>query len=75
MDVSIYEVSKNDLLQLGNQVGSSTSLTNLGGSTSGVITANGSPNTFGTAASFIPQTFGVGLVIPAINLVALQSKT
>ena len=74
MDVSIYEVSKTDLLQLGNQVGNATSLANLGGSTSGVVTANNSPNLFGTAASFIPQTFGVGLVIPAINLIALQSK-
>ncbi len=75
MDVSIYEVSKNDLLQFGNQIGSSASLTNLGGSTAGVITANGSSNTFGTGTSFIPQTFGVGLIIPAINLVALQSQT
>lgn len=75
MDVSIYEVSKNDLLQFGNQVGNAASLTNLGGSTRGVVTANGSSNLFGTAASFIPQTFGVGLVIPAINLIALQSKS
>ena len=74
MDVAIYEVSKTDLLQFGNQIGSADSLVNLGGSTRGVLTANASPNTFGTAASLIPQTFGVGLIIPAINLIALQSK-
>lgn len=78
MDVQIYEVNKTDLLKFGNQIGDSTSLTNLGGSSSGVITANNSPNPFktvgSTAAALIPQTFGVGLVIPAINLVALQDK-
>ncbi|HLM59756.1 MAG TPA: secretin N-terminal domain-containing protein, partial [Pyrinomonadaceae bacterium] len=77
MDVQIYEVNKSDLLQVGNQIGNSTSLTNLGGVSSGVITAGGSPNTFkaaGTGAALIPQTFGVGLIIPAINLVALQQK-
>ena len=78
MDVQIYEVNKSDLLQFGNQIGSSASLTNLGGLTGGVVTAGGSPNTFrtagATAASLIPQTFGLGLIIPAINLVALQTK-
>jgi len=74
MDVAIYEVNKSDLLQLGNQVGDEASLTGLGGSTRGVVTANKSANLFGTAASFIPQTFGVGLIIPAINLTAFQRK-
>lgn len=31
MDVAIYEVSKSDLLQLGNQIGNDSTLTNLGG--------------------------------------------
>jgi general secretion pathway protein D len=77
MDVQIYEVNKTDLLQFGNQVGDAGSLTNLGGSTRGVFTGNTSPNLFktaGTAASLIPQTFGVGLIVPAINLIALQDK-
>ncbi len=76
MDVAIYEVSKNDLLKFGNQIGNSTSLANLGGSTSGVIGVGGNDiyGQRGTAAGIIPKAFGVGLVIPAINLVALQSK-
>jgi general secretion pathway protein D len=74
MDVQIYEVNKTDLLQFGNQVGNSTSLTNLGGSTSAVITPSGTENLFRAGTSLIPQTFGVGLIIPAINLIALQTK-
>lgn len=69
MDVAIYEVSKSDLLQFGNQVGTRDSLINLGGSTRGVVTAEDSPNLFG-----VPQTFGVGLILPAANLTAFQSK-
>lgn len=78
MDVQIYEVNKSDLLQLGNQIGDSTSLTTLGGSTRGVIGLGGNDiygGKVGTAAaSIIPRAFGVGVVIPAINLVALQDK-
>lgn len=74
MDVAIYEVNKNDLLKIGNQIGDSTSLVNLGGSTRGVINADGSRNVFGTGASFIRETFGVGLIIPPITLSAFQSK-
>jgi general secretion pathway protein D len=69
MDVAIYEVTKTDLLQFGNQFGDQNSLINLGGSTPGVLTANKSPNLFK-----IPQTFGVGLILPSANLIALQSK-
>ncbi len=75
MDVAIYEVNKNDLLQLGNQIGNQAQLTNLAGVTSGVATANLSSNTFRTAAGLlIPQTIGVGLLIPAVNFSAFQSK-
>jgi general secretion pathway protein D len=75
MDVQIYEVNKSDLLQLGNQIGTSDSLVNLGGATSGVVTANQSKNLFRTAAgALIPQSMGVGLIVPAVNLVALQTK-
>lgn len=76
MDVAIYEVSKSDLLRLGNQIGTESSLTNLGGSTQSVI-GNGRFNpaqTIGSVASVIPRATGIGLVIPAINLVAFQSK-
>lgn len=78
MDVQIFEVNKSDLLRFGNQIGDSTSLANLGGSTRGVVGLGGT-DTFGgaagtAAASIIPRAFGVGVVIPAINLVALQDK-
>jgi len=76
MDVQIYEINKSDLLQLGNQIGNSGSLVNLGGTTSGIIGNNefGATRTAGTVTSLIPRAFGIGLVIPAINIVALQRK-
>lgn len=74
MDVQIYEVNKSDLLQLGNQVGNSTSLANLGGVTSGAY-GNDAFGTIGRAAAdIIPRGFGVGVIVPAINLIALQKK-
>ncbi len=77
MDVAIYEVSKGDLLQLGNQIGSRDQLTNLGGTTRGVV-GLGDNNLFGTigraAADVIPSVFGAGIVLPSANLTAFQSK-
>lgn len=70
LDVAIYEVSKDDLLQFGNQIGDSDSLVNLGGSTQGAVTANGSSN----STFDLPQAFGVGLIIPSANLSAYQKK-
>ncbi len=78
MDVAIYEVSKNDLLELGNQIGSRASLTNLGGTTSGVVGLGGNDifSTVGrTAANALPTAIGAGIILPAANLVAFQSKT
>lgn len=81
MDVQIYEVNKEDLLQLGNQIGNSGSLVNLGGTTSSSVGNNEfgitstRTNTAGDViTSIVPRPFGIGLVIPAINLVALQTK-
>lgn len=78
MDVAIYEVSKTDLLRLGNQIGNENQLTTLGGTTRGVVGIGGNDN-FGrlaasTAANIIPSAFGVGIAIPAVNLVAFQNK-
>jgi Type II secretory pathway, component PulD len=77
MDVAIYEVSKGDLLQLGNQIGSRDQLTNLGGTTSGVVGLGGN-EIFGTlgraVGDIIPSVFGAGIVLPSANLVAFQSK-
>ncbi len=81
MDVQIYEVNKTDLLQLGNQIGTSTSLTNLGGTTSGTIGNNEFGNTVSTTnsagatvTSIVSRAVGIGFVIPAVNIVALQDK-
>lgn len=77
MDVQIFEVSKNDLLQLGNQIGSGTSLVNLGGTTSGVVGIGGNDiyNSVGRAAAdILPTAIGAGLILPAANLQAFQSK-
>jgi len=73
MDVQIYEVSKNDLLQLGNQVGSQSSLTNLGGTTPGLVRLNrAGADIFGDLAA--STAFGVGLLAPAASLAAFQRK-
>ena len=80
MDVQIYEVNKTDLLQLGNQIGNSGSLGNLGGTTGGTVGNNAFgtlktvTTTAGTVSSLVTQPFGIGLVLPAVNLVALQTK-
>lgn len=77
MDVAIYEVSKSDLLRLGNQIGNETQLTTLGGTTRGVVGLGGN-DLFGTigraAADVIPSVFGVGIALPAANLIAFQSQ-
>ncbi len=87
MDVQIYEVNKTDLLQFGNQIGTSGALGNLGGTTGGTIGNNefgvlqqsttssgGLGGAVSTAARIVAQPFGIGLIIPAVNLVALQNK-
>ncbi len=78
MDVAIYEVSKSDLLEFGNQIGNRAQLTTLGGTTSGVVGIGRGGDLFGTigraAADIIPSAFGTGIVLPTSNLVAFQSK-
>ena len=77
MDVAIYEVSKSDLLKLGNQIGSESQLSTLGGTTSGVVGLGGN-DLFGTigraATAVIPGAFGAGIVLPSANLTAFQKK-
>ncbi|MGH9970151.1 MAG: secretin N-terminal domain-containing protein [Pyrinomonadaceae bacterium] len=81
MDVSIYEVSKNDLLQVGNQIGTGT----------GVFTLGGSPGVSGLSdnatvrnidrgvnvaslAGGVPTALAAALVIPPSALTIFQSK-
>lgn len=77
MDVNIYEVSRTDLLQFGNQVGDETSLVNLGGMRSQASTIGGLARVItgaGATAVGLPNSFGAALVFPASSLQALQSK-
>jgi general secretion pathway protein D len=77
MDVAIYEVNKTDLMQLGNQIGDNSQLTNLGGTTRGVVGLGGNTlyGTIGqTAATAIASAFGAGIVLPTSNLQAFQSR-
>ncbi len=78
MDVAIYEVNKNDLLQLGNQVGSQSQLTNLGGTQSGLIRLGDNPLTSVAAAATravsLPTAIATGILLPGASLSAFQSK-
>ena len=74
MDVGIYEVSRTDLLQLGNQVGigDSSGLFTLGG-TSGLNIIGGSRQV-ATALTSVPTALGAALVIPSTALTAFQRR-
>jgi len=83
MDVNIYEVSKSDLLQLGNQIGSASSdnRITLGGSPGLALpTANGALNSTQTGvnlASIIggaPTAAAAALLIPPSVFTAFQAK-
>lgn len=73
MDVAIYEVNKNDLLRLGNQIGGATTgggnqLNNLGGSNQAVF-----PLTGGFGAGILTRV-ATGVLIPSSVISAFQSK-
>ncbi|HEX6718489.1 MAG TPA: secretin N-terminal domain-containing protein [Pyrinomonadaceae bacterium] len=77
MDVNIYEISKSDLMQLGNQVGSGNF--NIGGSPGfALLTDNGVVN--GSQGRGVnlgitnPTALAAALVIPPSILTAFQSK-
>jgi general secretion pathway protein D len=83
MDVNIYEVSKNDFMQFGNQIGNigSGNTFNIGGSPGfSLLTGNGTING-GSGVNLAPLVGGVptalaaALVIPSSVLTAFQSKT
>ena len=79
MDVAIYEVNKNDLLQFGNQVGTATQLQGgLGGSQPGQVRLGGQ-GLFGSAvgtaaAAVLSSVIPTGFILPSANLTAFQSK-
>ncbi|HEX8351641.1 MAG TPA: hypothetical protein VF611_01860, partial [Pyrinomonadaceae bacterium] len=78
MEVSIYEISRSDLLQIGHQVGSlpgasgASNLTNLGGIQPSTVVAGRGVSLIAGAASLHS---GIGLLIPSTSLSAFQSKT
>jgi len=79
MDVNIYEVSRSNLLQLGNQLGSGNF--NLGGSPGlSVLTSNAATNAANVGVNVasilagVPTAGAAALVIPPSVLTAFQSK-
>lgn len=78
MDVAIYEVNKNDLLQIGNQLGTEDQLLNLGGSGQGVVKlGNALLNTIigGASTAVLPTAIPTGIILPSANLKAFQNKS
>ena len=78
MEVAIYEVNKNDLLQLGNQVGTQQQLTNLGGTQPGLVRIGptGLVNTIlGITTGSLPASIATGILLPGASLAAFQSKS
>lgn len=75
MDVNIFEVSRTDLMQFGNQFGTGSSDTGLFslGSTSGLNIVGGSREV-AQALTSAPTALGAALVIPNSVLTAFQSK-
>jgi general secretion pathway protein D len=81
MDVNIYEVSKSDLLQLGNQIGQDSSTLTLGGSPGlAVLSSNGTLDRLATGVNLssivggVPTAAAAALLIPSSVLTAFQSK-
>jgi general secretion pathway protein D len=83
MDVSIYEVSKSDLMQLGNQIGTpgSNGVFSIGGSPGfSLLTDNGLVNGVGRGVNLgafvgsVPTALAGALVIPPSVLTAFQSR-
>ena len=81
MDVNIYEVSKSDLLQLGNQIGQDPNTLTLGGSPGlAVLTSNGTLDKLATGVNLssivggAPTAAAAALLIPSSVLTAFQNK-
>ncbi len=74
MDVNIFEVSREDLLQFGNQIGTGDSLTNLGGIQKGLSVLGGSRQVVTQALASIPTALGAAFIVPPTALSALQRR-
>ena len=74
MEVAIFEISRNDLLQIGNQVGGQGSLNNLGGIAAGSLLYRGTP-ALALGQGTVGLGSGLGLLIPPSTISMFQSKT
>jgi general secretion pathway protein D len=74
MDVNIFEVSREDLLQFGNQIGTGDSLTNLGGIQKGLSVIGGSRQVVTQALAAVPTALGAAFLVPPTALSALQRR-
>ncbi len=81
MDVNIYEVSRSDFLQLGNQIGDVGGF-NIGGSPGlSFLTSNGTLNRNSTGVNLsgivgnAPTALAAALILPSSTLTAFQGKS
>jgi general secretion pathway protein D len=74
MDVNIFEVSREDLLQFGNQVGTGDLLMNLGGIQKGLSVLGGSRQVVTQALASVPTALGAAFIVPPTALSALQRR-
>ncbi|MDQ3586281.1 MAG: hypothetical protein M3407_10965 [Acidobacteriota bacterium] len=75
MDVQIYEVSRTNLLQLGNQIGTDAQLGNLGGVSRGLALLAGSRQVAEQALPTGTSTaLGAAFILPTTALSAFQAK-
>ncbi|HYN86044.1 MAG TPA: secretin N-terminal domain-containing protein [Pyrinomonadaceae bacterium] len=72
MDVQIYEVSRTDLMQFGNQIGDSASLTNLGGV--GTASFGGRTLSLPGATAALPTVLSAAVLLPGSGMSALQRR-
>ena len=79
MDVAIYEVNKNDLLQFGNQLGITSgdgaNLNNIGGINLPFITKGSTGNITGGFGFPAVDVASIAFGLPISNIVALQEKS
>ncbi len=83
MDVQIYEVSKSDMMQFGNQIGTpgSNGVFDIGGSpgfsllTDNAVISGGRGVNVGSLVGGVPTALAAALVIPPSVLTAFQAKT
>ncbi|MET0644968.1 MAG: secretin N-terminal domain-containing protein [Pyrinomonadaceae bacterium] len=74
MDVNIFEVSRDDLMQFGNQIGTGDTLANLGGIQKGLSIFGGSREVVTQALASVPTALGAAFIVPPTALSALQRR-